>query len=233
MDSGILSRVLDDIREYGGRVIYRQALARRNWLDGEVVLGYSWPREKLEELHSLSPHVPMVSSFINARSLFHQGRGAPPPRLSLRASRCATAHGCAPSTSRSATRFARPPLGLTAPSTIAFMGLVYPNPARRRRRPELLPRSPPAPDAPEPKAHRKAAGPEPAAPRRARAHIQPPDSARSRSRSPRSRERNPPRRTARRRLSRRDRERRVPERRTPGTTRPCELPLLRRLPLEG
>lgn len=38
-----------DIREYGGRVIYRQSIARRNWLDGEVVLGYSWPREKLEE----------------------------------------------------------------------------------------------------------------------------------------------------------------------------------------
>ena len=38
-----------DIREYGGRVIYRQSLARRNWLDGEVVLGYSWPKEKATE----------------------------------------------------------------------------------------------------------------------------------------------------------------------------------------
>ena len=38
-----------DIREYGGRVIYRQSLARRNWLDGEIVIGYSWPREKAAE----------------------------------------------------------------------------------------------------------------------------------------------------------------------------------------
>lgn len=34
------------IREYGTRVIYRQSILGREWLSGEAVLGYSWPREK-------------------------------------------------------------------------------------------------------------------------------------------------------------------------------------------
>lgn len=38
-----------NIREYGGRVIYRQSLMGRDWLAGEVVAGYSWPRELLIE----------------------------------------------------------------------------------------------------------------------------------------------------------------------------------------
>jgi hypothetical protein len=37
------------IREYGARAIFRHSLLRRNWLVGEFVLGYSWPREELEE----------------------------------------------------------------------------------------------------------------------------------------------------------------------------------------
>jgi hypothetical protein len=37
------------IRDYGGRAIYRQSLLGRNWLVGEAVLGYSWPQEELHE----------------------------------------------------------------------------------------------------------------------------------------------------------------------------------------
>lgn len=37
------------IREYGARLIFRQSLLGREWLNGEVVLGYSWPRELLLE----------------------------------------------------------------------------------------------------------------------------------------------------------------------------------------
>ncbi len=36
------------LREYGTRVVYRQGLTRR-WLFGEIVLGYSWPRLRLED----------------------------------------------------------------------------------------------------------------------------------------------------------------------------------------
>ena len=38
-----------ELTEWGGRAIYRQPLMRRAWLAGEVVLGYSWPRFKLED----------------------------------------------------------------------------------------------------------------------------------------------------------------------------------------
>lgn len=37
------------LREYGGRVIYRRTLQQREWLFGEVFLGYSWPRRFLPE----------------------------------------------------------------------------------------------------------------------------------------------------------------------------------------
>lgn len=37
------------IREYGARAIYRQSILGREWLSGEIVLGYSWPRELLVE----------------------------------------------------------------------------------------------------------------------------------------------------------------------------------------
>ena len=32
------------LKEYGARVIYRQQILHRDWLAGEVVTGYSWPR---------------------------------------------------------------------------------------------------------------------------------------------------------------------------------------------
>ncbi len=35
------------LTEWGARAIYRQPLMRRDWLAGEVVLGYSWPRYEL------------------------------------------------------------------------------------------------------------------------------------------------------------------------------------------
>lgn len=38
-----------ELTEWGGRAIYRRPLMRRAWLAGEVVLGYSWPRFKLED----------------------------------------------------------------------------------------------------------------------------------------------------------------------------------------
>lgn len=37
------------LQEYGGRAIYRQPLFRSRWLFGELVLGYSWPREELDQ----------------------------------------------------------------------------------------------------------------------------------------------------------------------------------------
>ncbi len=37
------------LRDYGGRVIYRRTLRRREWLFGEAFVGYSWPRRYLEE----------------------------------------------------------------------------------------------------------------------------------------------------------------------------------------
>lgn len=37
------------LKEYGARAVYRQPLLRRDWLAGEFVLGYSWPRFELED----------------------------------------------------------------------------------------------------------------------------------------------------------------------------------------
>ncbi len=37
------------LKEYGARTIYRQPLLHRDWLAGEVVLGYSWPRFEFED----------------------------------------------------------------------------------------------------------------------------------------------------------------------------------------
>lgn len=37
------------LKEYGARVIYRQQLLHRDWLAGELVTGYSWPRFLLED----------------------------------------------------------------------------------------------------------------------------------------------------------------------------------------
>ena len=37
------------LKEWGARVIYRQQLLHRDWLAGEAVLGYSWPRFELED----------------------------------------------------------------------------------------------------------------------------------------------------------------------------------------
>jgi len=37
------------LKEYGGRAVYRQPLLHRDWLAGEIVLGYSWPRFELED----------------------------------------------------------------------------------------------------------------------------------------------------------------------------------------
>lgn len=37
------------LKEYGARTIYRQPLLHRDWLAGEVVLGYSWPRFEIED----------------------------------------------------------------------------------------------------------------------------------------------------------------------------------------
>lgn len=37
------------LKEWGVRGVYRQPLMRRDWLAGEVVLGYSWPRFELED----------------------------------------------------------------------------------------------------------------------------------------------------------------------------------------
>lgn len=37
------------LKEYGARTIYRQPLLHRDWLAGEVVFGYSWPRFELED----------------------------------------------------------------------------------------------------------------------------------------------------------------------------------------
>ena len=37
------------LKEWGTRVIYRQQLLRRDWLAGEVVTGYSWPRFERED----------------------------------------------------------------------------------------------------------------------------------------------------------------------------------------
>lgn len=37
------------IREYGARAIYRQSLLGRDWLAGELIVGYSWPRERRYE----------------------------------------------------------------------------------------------------------------------------------------------------------------------------------------
>ena len=37
------------IKEWGARSIYRHPLLHRDWLAGEVVLGYSWPRFELED----------------------------------------------------------------------------------------------------------------------------------------------------------------------------------------
>jgi hypothetical protein len=37
------------VREYGLRTIYRQSILGRSWLFGELVLGYSWPQERLDE----------------------------------------------------------------------------------------------------------------------------------------------------------------------------------------
>jgi hypothetical protein len=36
------------LSEYGARIVYRQALTRQ-WLFGEIVFGYSWPRLRLED----------------------------------------------------------------------------------------------------------------------------------------------------------------------------------------
>lgn len=36
------------VREYGGRAVYRQSVFYR-WLFGEIVVGYTWPRERLDE----------------------------------------------------------------------------------------------------------------------------------------------------------------------------------------
>lgn len=37
------------LKEWGVRGVYRQPLMHRDWLAGEVVLGYSWPRFELED----------------------------------------------------------------------------------------------------------------------------------------------------------------------------------------
>ncbi|MEZ5313993.1 MAG: hypothetical protein R2862_10295 [Thermoanaerobaculia bacterium] len=37
------------LKEWGARTIYRQPLLHRDWLAGEVVLGYSWPRFEVED----------------------------------------------------------------------------------------------------------------------------------------------------------------------------------------
>lgn len=37
------------LKEYGARAVYRQPLLRRDWLAGEFVVGYSWPRFELED----------------------------------------------------------------------------------------------------------------------------------------------------------------------------------------
>ncbi len=37
------------LKEWGVRGVYRQPLMRRDWLAGEFVLGYSWPRFELED----------------------------------------------------------------------------------------------------------------------------------------------------------------------------------------
>lgn len=37
------------IKEWGARGVYRHPLLHRDWLAGEVVLGYSWPRFELED----------------------------------------------------------------------------------------------------------------------------------------------------------------------------------------
>ncbi len=37
------------LKEWGVRGVYRQPLLRRDWLAGEFVLGYSWPRFELED----------------------------------------------------------------------------------------------------------------------------------------------------------------------------------------
>ena len=36
------------VREYGARGVYRRPL-RREWLFGELIGGYTWPRESLDE----------------------------------------------------------------------------------------------------------------------------------------------------------------------------------------
>ncbi len=38
------------VKEYGSRVVYRQAIFHRPWLFGELIGGYSWPREKIRDL---------------------------------------------------------------------------------------------------------------------------------------------------------------------------------------
>ncbi|MGE0641922.1 MAG: hypothetical protein AB7G12_13930 [Thermoanaerobaculia bacterium] len=37
------------LKEWGARTIYRQPLLHRDWLAGELVLGYSWPRFEVED----------------------------------------------------------------------------------------------------------------------------------------------------------------------------------------
>jgi hypothetical protein len=37
------------LREYGARAILRRPLKRREWLFGELYLGYGWPKEEIEE----------------------------------------------------------------------------------------------------------------------------------------------------------------------------------------
>jgi hypothetical protein len=45
------------VREYGARAIYRFPLKRRQWLFGEVIAGWSFPRGDDERHRSSSPQV--------------------------------------------------------------------------------------------------------------------------------------------------------------------------------
>jgi hypothetical protein len=38
-----------ELREFGARAVYRQPLLRREWLYGEVITGYTWPRYERDE----------------------------------------------------------------------------------------------------------------------------------------------------------------------------------------
>jgi len=56
------------VTEYGARLIYRQTILHRDWLWGELIGGYSWPRFHLEERRSGSAAIGFGFEMLFGRS---------------------------------------------------------------------------------------------------------------------------------------------------------------------